>query len=374
MGKQIKVSIVVPTYNQEKYIRQALDSFVMQKTDFAFEIIAADDCSTDKTPDIIKEYATKYPDMFKPILRKKNVGVLQNYLGAMRAAQGVYITLCEGDDYWTDPEKLQLQADFLDKNRDYALCFHPVTVFFENSEEADYIYPNPEDKAVFTTKELLKHNFIQTNSVMYRKQKYDNMPADIMPVDLYLHLFHSQFGKIGFINRNMAAYRRHPGGVWWDSYGNQDKIWEKYALPHLGLFVALRELYVDQPDYMSIIDDAIDNMFSKIIDLDKKLKTKQLSQVVKNNPEVVVELIIRHHNTKQENIQLQQETSGLRQLVSDQEHQIKLKDQKIALIQGSRVWKTRNQLAKKLGREELWPLNEKFISCFPRAPSDIKRP
>lgn len=354
-----KVSILTIAYNQEKYIRQTLESFIMQKTDFKFEIVISDDCSTDKTPEIIMEYARKYPDIFNTTLRKKNIGSWQNFLGVLKEARGEYIALCEGDDYWTDSDKLQKQVNFLDDNSDYALCFHPVRVIFDNNEEKESVYPDIKDRSKFTVRELLQHNFIQTNSVMYRRQKYENMPGDIMPGDIFLHLYHAQFGKIGFIDRVMSVYRRHPGGIWWNSYKSESQLWKKYAVPHLALFVSLSQLYGNKPEYKSIINNAIDNMFNKIIEQDKKDGEARLQKVVKDYPLAVAEFIIRQQekNTKdirkkdQDIAYLEEVTNGFKRLVSDMEHNAVLKDQEINLIKSSMVWRVRSKVAKVIGRK-----------------------
>lgn len=361
------VSIICITYNHEKYISQALDGFVMQKTDFPFEILIHDDASTDRTAEIIRKYEKSNINkniVFKPIYEKQNQYSSGNYdftNDMFKSAKGKYIAYCEGDDYWTDPEKLQRQVDFMEKHPDYAICFHPVRVFFESKESKEYIYPDTKDKSKFTVKELLEHNFIQTNSVMYKKQKYINMPSDVMPGDIYWHLYHAQFGKIGFIDRIMSEYRRHAGGVWQDSYKGNDEIWKKYAIPHLALFVALRELYGDQAEYKTIIDTAIDNMFNKLIDLDKKYGSKSLEQVTHRFYQVAAEFITRQHREileerldKSKKLQEKdQDILKLQQTVNDIDHQIKLRDQQLSDIQASRVWKARNKVAKLRGREEI---------------------
>lgn len=121
---QILVSIVCITYNHEPYLRQTLDSFLMQKTSFAYEIILAEDCSTDGTRKICEEYAAKYPDIIHYIYRDHNVGYNENEYEAMCAAKGKYIAYCEGDDYWTIPDKLQKQVDFLESHPEYSVCWH----------------------------------------------------------------------------------------------------------------------------------------------------------------------------------------------------------------------------------------------------------
>jgi len=118
------VSIVCITYNHEPYLRQALDGFLMQKTSFAYEIILAEDCSTDGTRKICEEYAAKYPDIIHYIYRDHNVGYNENEYEAMCAAKGKYVAYCEGDDYWTIPDKLQKQVDFLESHPEYSVCWH----------------------------------------------------------------------------------------------------------------------------------------------------------------------------------------------------------------------------------------------------------
>lgn len=118
------VSIVCITYNHEPYLRDALEGFLMQKTTFPFEIILAEDCSTDGTRKICKEYVARYPEKIRYIYRDHNVGYNENEYEAMCAAKGKYIAYCEGDDYWTDPNKLQKQVDFLESHPEYAVCWH----------------------------------------------------------------------------------------------------------------------------------------------------------------------------------------------------------------------------------------------------------
>ncbi len=169
-----KVTIVCTAFNQKDFIAQALDGFVMQKTNFPFEVIVHDDASTDGTTDIIREYEKKYPDIIKPIYQKENqfsqgkdilIDCILDYI------RGEYVAMNEGDDYWIDENKLQRQVDFLDANPDFTVCFHPVKVIWEDNSQPDSIFPTPAyrfHKQALTLEDLLKHNFIQTNSVMYR--------------------------------------------------------------------------------------------------------------------------------------------------------------------------------------------------------------
>lgn len=225
-----RLSVNCITYNHEKFIRQTLDGFVMQKTNFPFVVYIADDASTDHTPEIIKEYAEKYPDIIKPILRPQNLGGPRNYIETLKLADCEYFANCEGDDYWTDPNKLQKQVDFLDAHPDYSICFHLVREKWEDdSGRQDSLLPPPEARMNKTTMEisdLINYNFIMgANTVVYRwrfnrtdTRIEDYFPENIEPGDYYLHLLHAQVGKIGFIDEEMSVYRRHPGGIWYDAY------------------------------------------------------------------------------------------------------------------------------------------------------------
>jgi glycosyltransferase involved in cell wall biosynthesis len=262
-----KVSVVTITYNQDKYVAQTLDGFIEQETDFPYEVVVADDCSTDKTPEIIAKYASKYPHIFRVLPRKNNMGSWENFVDALKHTKGEYIALCEGDDYWTDPKKLQLQADFLDSHKDYVINFHLVDVFFEGKPEERSIFPAENSRSDFSTMALLKGNFIQTNSVMYRRQDYSNLPDSVTPGDWYLHLYHAQFGKIGFIGKVMSAYRRHEGGLWWAK--NRQDFWKKNGLKQLDMYGKVLELYGSQPEYVKAIQEPIDMAFEAIAGLSK---------------------------------------------------------------------------------------------------------
>ena len=237
MNSKIKLSICVVTYNHKDYIAQALDSFLMQKTNFKFQVIVGDDCSTDGTTDILKEYAKKYPDIIKPIFREKNIGATKNALDVYSNAKTPYVAICEGDDYWTDEYKLQKQVDFLETHPDYSICFHPVKVVYEgfDFEKTDEIYPTQKMIESGTTFELLlKANFIQPASVVYRwmfnQTNARQYFLDIIPGDWFISLLHAKEGKIKMLPEIMAVYRRHPQGIWSDSIKNQDRLFVKWGL------------------------------------------------------------------------------------------------------------------------------------------------
>jgi glycosyltransferase involved in cell wall biosynthesis len=260
------VSVVCLTYNHERFIGRALEGFVAQKTNFAFECIVADDCSTDGTAQIVREYEQKYPDKIKAIYRARNIGVEDNWFDTLSHARGKYVINNEGDDYFTDPLKLQKQADFLEAHPECAICFHAVEVIYEDnpadgaasrrgvSRRAE-VFPSAGmrfNKAMLGLDDLLKQNFIQTNSAMYRwrfntERVADVFPKGIMPGDWYLHLLHAQTGAIGFIDGVMAVYRRHPGGIWWGSTETETHHL-KYGLAEINFYVQVCKNIAPSPD------------------------------------------------------------------------------------------------------------------------------
>lgn len=174
----ILVSIVCITYNHEPYLRQALDGFLMQKTSFAYEIILAEDCSTDGTRKICEEYAAKYPDIIHYIYRDHNVGYNENEYEAMCAAKGKYIAYCEGDDYWTILDKLQKQVDFLESHPEYSVCWHRckhhnVTTGEDKQDACGMIFPDGADGVDIDMDTYFAGWYTQPLTMVFRKNALD---------------------------------------------------------------------------------------------------------------------------------------------------------------------------------------------------------
>ena len=248
----MKLSIICLTYNHSSSLFQTLDGFVMQKTKFPFEVLVHDDASTDGTRDIILQYADKYPDIIRPILEEENQwsnGIAFDKEKIWPYVRGEYVALCEGDDYWTDENKLQKQVDFLDSHPDCSLCFHPVRIVDQSNSAGEEIYPDQkllQRAGELNFASLLKRNFIQTNSVVYRwrfhKESYSLMPEHILPGDWFLHLLHAQVGKIGFLPEVMAVYRRNAGGVW--TGANKQPQWFcRCGVPHIKFFEEMEKSF-----------------------------------------------------------------------------------------------------------------------------------
>lgn len=279
-----KVSVLCITYNHEKYIAQTLEGFCRQKTDFLVEFIVADDCSTDGTQKIIKEYA-KRDKRIVPILHKNNLGVAENFKSAAAQARGEFVALCEGDDYWIDPSKLHRQVEQMDADTDLSIVFHPVEVFNDSDGKMEYVYPSSQPE--LTLWDLIFDNYIQTNSVMYRWRFAGGLPdwfdCSILPLDWYLHLCHAEIGKIGYLDRVMAKYRKHDGGIWSSAAKEPQKLWRKYGLQQLRLFRAASNIAG------GLFSDHTNHMF------DYLLKEIFLDAFVRNDERMLVLLAKEYH-------------------------------------------------------------------------------
>ena len=238
------LSVICTTYNHESYIKQALDGFVMQQCDFPIEIIVHDDASTDNTVAIIKEYAAKYP-FFKTILQTENQyskGFHIWYYLFTKVAQGKYIALCEGDDYWTDPNKLQKQVDFLETHKDTSMCFHDARIFnAEGDIKRTYQMYNQNQYALIEDIILGGGGgFCPTASMVFRakyiKSGYPDYCLNCHVGDYPLQLYLSAKGKIFYINEKMSSYRKHTGG-WSQNFSKSG--FSKIAKGWLSVFITL---------------------------------------------------------------------------------------------------------------------------------------
>jgi len=213
------VSICCLTYNHELYIRQCLEGFMMQETNFPFEVLIHDDASTDKTACIISEYETKYPNIIKPVYQKENQfskGVAVTRVYQFPRSRGKYLALCEGDDYWTDPNKLQKQVDFMENNSEYSLCTHSVEVIFENDWKwtKDTRLKEPIQIATFT--DVVERHFIPTNSILFRREYIKQLPDwlnNMLSGDIPLVWILTSHGKCYHFFEKMGVKRINGGGI-----------------------------------------------------------------------------------------------------------------------------------------------------------------
>lgn len=221
MENIVVVSICCVTFNHENYIRQCLDGFVMQKTNFAFEILVHDDASTDNTASIVKEYEAKYSHLFRCVYQTENQFAKQNTLINIlfKMARGNYIAICEGDDYWTDPYKLQKQVDFLEENRGVTLCSHKSSIVNEIDGTTHKTTPSERtEDATLTTKDIIDYWYMPTASYVFRRSalnihEFSRLTEGLMFGDLALVYYLSWKGNIFYSDTVMSVYRHNKNGI-----------------------------------------------------------------------------------------------------------------------------------------------------------------
>lgn len=219
------VTVICLTYNHENYIRQCLEGFVAQQTTFPFEVIVCDDASTDATPLIIAEYAATYPGIIKPVLQAENQfsrgqdARSKLWHGLFQGARGKYVALCEGDDWWSAPDKLQLQADFLEAHPDYGMCFHDAD-FYDDHAKAVIGRHNryPADTDVSAEDLIMgSGNFCPTNSLCMRRALCDAAPAMVFSQyvgDYPLQMYFGLVSKVRYMARSLSVYRVNTTASW----------------------------------------------------------------------------------------------------------------------------------------------------------------
>lgn len=222
MDSIMMVSVICNAFNHGKYIRDALEGFVMQKTSFPFEVLVHDDASTDNTAEIIREYEERYPDIIKPIYQTENqhsqrVPITRTF--QIPRATGKYIATCEGDDYWTDPLKLQKQVDFLEQNPEYSMCACSTVWLNMQTGKVHRVAKTDIDKDV-TMEDLIlekKGRVFQYATILMKSEVYKTMPEwtrEFRVGDLPLILYAAVCGKVRMLADTMAVYRYQAAGSW----------------------------------------------------------------------------------------------------------------------------------------------------------------
>lgn len=240
------VDIALITYNHERYVGQAIESVLAQQTEFAYRLIIGDDCSTDNTPAIIRSYAEKYPNRIKMMLDSEHRGPIHRErvgIKVLDICNAKYVAFLDGDDYWTDPSKLQKQVAFLETHPDFAICYHNARMFYEDGSRETANWLPPDHKEVSTLEDLLFDNFIPTPSVVFRRGLLGELPDwffTLTIADWPIHIMNAQHGKIEYINEVMASYRVHDKGTW-SSRNQVDRGLEVIAmLDHINVYLGLK--------------------------------------------------------------------------------------------------------------------------------------
>lgn len=212
----IQVSVCCLAYNHAGYIRECLEGFICQKTNFAFEVLIHDDASTDDTQNIIREYEAKYPEIIKPIYQTENRyqrGLPVQKLNYERA-RGKYIALCEGDDCWIDDNKLQKQYDFMETHPNYSMCFHRAKCWNVDANSEEHIFDHIEERD-YTGTELLLNWTVPTASAFCRAEYVKEIPydRDFWAGDIVIWLTMCHFGKVRALASVMSLYRVSNSGA-----------------------------------------------------------------------------------------------------------------------------------------------------------------
>jgi glycosyltransferase involved in cell wall biosynthesis len=238
MNHSYLLSVRLMVFNHESYIREAMEGILKQKTTFPIEVVVGDDFSNDNSLAIIKEYQSTENIHFKILERKigdnywqnrQKLGRLHNFYNIIENCTGKYIALLDGDDFWTDPLKLQKQVDFLEANTDFSICFHNMKIVNESNPSTLEFTNSINQESVFSILDLAsKGNFMFTASVVFKKPKdgFPNWLTNLPIGDYAMHLFNAQFGKIKFLDELMGVYRIHETGIW-GSF-SKEKLYDRW--------------------------------------------------------------------------------------------------------------------------------------------------
>lgn len=246
----LKVIIRCLVYNHEPYLRDCLEGFVMQKTNFPFKAVVHDDCSTDNSAAIIREYAEKYPDIIEPIYEVENLyskrnGTLSKVMDEASLNRSPYVAYCEGDDYWTDPNKLQKQVDFLDSHPEHAMCFSACNIKKEQENlNTDHRGELVEDRD-YTATELLQTWSVPTASILVRENVVNDERVTVYDKrktcgDIFVILTAAHHGKVRGMSDKMCVYRVNPGSV---MQNKNKKAWAANTKRLLGHYTYIEENY-----------------------------------------------------------------------------------------------------------------------------------
>lgn len=302
----VELCVLTMTYNHEEYIEDCMKSVLAQRTDFPVRHIVLDHCSTDATASIISAYAEKYPSIRPVLLFQRRVE--ENIRGLFLRCSSRYAALCDGDDFFTDPMKLQKQVDYLEKNPQCALCFHHVNVVFEDGK-SPFIFPPMEilprrEHSCYYLADLTKGNFIQTNSVVYRWRFRDGIPSwfrtDICPSDWYWHLLHAEKGEIGFLPDVMSTYRRHENALYATAFQSTEAHFQAHGMAELKTYQVCNEHFENR--YFRNFSGLANGVFAAFFNIAHDTKNSTLlDEATRTFPEFAVEFY-RYVNSLSKNL------------------------------------------------------------------------
>lgn len=240
----VLVSICCTTYNHEQYIQDAIEGFLRQKTNFNYEILIGEDCSTDRTKKIVEEFVRAYPDKVRIVASEHNVGGRKNMYRLFQEATGKYIALCEGDDYWTDPYKLQLQVEYMESNPTCTLCFHAAEIVDASKKPTGQIQRSYSESRISPTADIIVcgGTFCPTVSLLFPAELMKNPPSlwwDAHVGDYPLQMFLASRGYAYYIDKVMSAYRTGVAGSWTTKLQLQNNNWREKQIEHCEANISL---------------------------------------------------------------------------------------------------------------------------------------
>jgi glycosyltransferase involved in cell wall biosynthesis len=252
------------TYNHEHYIAQAVESVMMQKTTFSVELVVGEDCSADGTRDILLDLQSRHPERIRLLLREQNLGSMRNFVQTLECCGGEYVALLDGDDYWTDPFKLQKQVELLDGDPKCVLCFHAVSVLFERNGQSQLL-PAANECAVpdrLRLDDIISGNRMASLSVVFRRRWIPVFPGWFYGLklgDWPLYMMLGTHGYFRCIRDSMGVYRDHGNGAW------STKSIEKRTLAELGMLEKMRH-YLG-PTYTRALCASLSRRHARLADL-----------------------------------------------------------------------------------------------------------
>ena len=286
----VELTVLTMVYNHEAYIGECMDSVLAQRTTFPVRHIVLDHHSTDGTADIVAAYAARHPSIQPVLLSERCWG--ENVMELFLRCRTTYAALCDGDDYFADPLKLQKQVEFLEAHSQCALCFHPVTIVLENGERLG-TYPNLSElprgvRDEYYLTDLLRCNMIQTNSVVYRWRFKECIPEwfdpYLCPGDWYWHLLHAETGKIGFLPQLMSVYRRHKTALYSTGFIDEVEHRRIHGMAELNVYQKVNNHF--QGRYFSYFANLATGVFVNFIKIYKeKGDNSLLDQATREYPE-----------------------------------------------------------------------------------------
>jgi glycosyltransferase involved in cell wall biosynthesis len=260
------VSICMITYNHKEYIAQAIESVLMQQTDFSYELVIGEDCSTDGTREIVIDYQKRYPDRIRVLLSTENLGKYTNngrlnFIRCLNSCSGKYIALLDGDDFWLSKKKLNKQIFYLKNNPNCVICFHNAMVVYSNQKIKSHVFLKTK-KELFDFDDVIEKWFMPTSSVVFKNGVINKFPKFYYTTksgDIPLWIMIAEYGKIGYIEEAMSIYRKHRDSI---TYKNEHYGIKLYS-ERIELYNILNQYYGMK--YDKKFKDAIRNFYVLLV-------------------------------------------------------------------------------------------------------------